>query len=63
MVFGHSPEAEITTRSPLGPDAERYYQFRPRGHDDRSVEQRPGFLDRLVNGVVDGALPRLRLDI
>lgn len=63
MVFGQSPEAEITTRSPLGPDAERYYQFRPRGHDDRSVEQRPGFLDRLVNGVVDGALPRLRLDI
>ncbi|MCY3599555.1 MAG: hypothetical protein OXN85_06265 [Gemmatimonadetes bacterium] len=26
--FGQSPEAETTTRSPLGPDSERYYQFR-----------------------------------
>ena len=27
-VFAPSTEAEITTRSPLGPAAERYYQFR-----------------------------------
>ncbi len=26
--FGQSPEAEIATRSPLGPASERYYQFR-----------------------------------
>ncbi|MYE34776.1 MAG: hypothetical protein F4X23_07975 [Gemmatimonadales bacterium] len=145
--FGQSPEAEIATRSPLGPDSERHYQFRsgdtttvqlsngstlravavsvipryssirlvsaimwidaesyglarvayrlakpvdremtwqfrsggqwrpglnldigPRDSADRvstpdSARYRPGFFDRLVNGVIDGVLPRLRLDI
>ena len=144
---GPSPDAEIATRSPLGPASERYYQFRsgdtstvrlsdgntlravaitvipryssirlvsaimwidteslglarvayrlakpvdremkwhlrsggrwspgptihigPRDSADRasapdSTPQRPGFFDRVVNGAVNGALPRLRLDI
>ncbi|WP_425152975.1 hypothetical protein [Candidatus Palauibacter sp.] len=54
-VVGPSPEAEITTRSPLGPVSERYYQFR--SGDTTTVRLSDGSTLRAVAVTV---IPRYR---
>ena len=58
-VFAQSPEAEITTRSPLGPASERYYQFR--SGDTIAVQLSNGSTLRAVAVTVIPRYPSIRL--
>ena len=55
MVFSQSPDAAITTRSPLEPDSERYYQFR--SGDTLAVQLSDG---STLRAVAVTAIPRYR---